>query len=506
VDGEAAERIAELEAENAVLRERCELYERVVEEQRLVIAAQAEQIRELREQVAGLVEKIAVLEKVLKGDSSNSSRPPSSDSDTAKNKRVIPNARKLRKGAKRPKGKQPGAPGSTLRAIPNPDEIVPHPPVRCRGCGGGLGEATVVSVVCRQVFDVPVPKVVVVEHRAERRRCGCGCETTAEFPPEATAPACYGPKVKAYAIYLMVRQHIPQERCSEALAEMFGLDVSVGTLNNWLSEAARALGGFLAAVAAALGRARVMHADETSVRHAKTKVWFHVYSTVLLTLLRAHPSRGNKAILAGPLMGYRGIAVHDRYSAYFGYVCGHALCNAHVIRNLASVAATSSQKQWAEAFIELLIKAKHQVEAAKQAGLSGLTTEQLDQTRRKWDQLCSQALAANPDPPGGKERTNQQKASYNLAFAMKQHRDLFLKFTTNFDVPFDNNQAERDLRMVKIQAKISGEFRSLHGAQRFADIRSYIATTIKHGLNTLDNLARLYTPEGAWLPPLVTDG
>jgi transposase len=460
----------------------------------------------LREQVAGLVEKVAVLEKVLKGDSSNSSRSPSSDSDTAKNKRVIPNARKLRKGAKRPKGKQPGAPGSTLRAIPNPDDTLTYRPPRCRGCGGGLGGAVVVGVVARQVFDIPVPKVVVVEHRAERRRCGCGCETTAEFPAEATAPACYGPKVKAYAIYLMVRQHIPQERCAEALAELFGLDVSVGTLNNWLSEAARALGGFLAAVAAALGRARVMHADETSVRHAKGKVWFHVYSTVLLTLLRAHPTRGNKAILAGPLMGYRGIAVHDRYSAYFGYVCGHALCNAHVIRNLASVATTGSQKRWAEAFIALLIKAKDQVEAAKQDGMTGLTGEQLGQIRQQWDRLCVQASTANPDPARGRERTNQQKESYNLALAMRQHRDLFLKFTTAFDVPFDNNQAERDLRMVKIQAKISGEFRSLHGAQRFADIRSYISTTIKHGLHTLDNLTRLYTPEGAWLPPIAPEG
>jgi len=477
---QAVARIAWLEAENA---------------------AQAARITELETLVGVLLDKITVLEKLLKGDSSNSSRPPSSDPGTAKNKRPIANSRKLGKGAKRSQGKQPGAAGSTLRALADADRVVVHAPTRCRGCGNGLDDAMVVGVSARQVFDIPAPTVVVTEHQAQRRRCRCGCETVAVFPPEASAPACCGPNVKAYAIYLLCRQHVPQQRCAEALAEMFNVSVSVGTLNNWLTEASESLTEFTATVGVALGQAPVVHVDETPVRHGKGKAWFHVCSTAMLTLLWASKTRGHHAIKVGPLSTYTGTAVHDRYAAYFTYDCDHALCNAHLIRNLAGVGIVHSQQAWTNAFIELLTDTNTTVNTARAAGATRLTPPQQAAIRHRWDLLCEQALAANPDPTSRRGRNSYERDSHNLAIALGVHRDRFLAFTTNFQIPFDNNQAERDLRMIKLQAKISGEFRSLHGAQRFATIRSYISTTTQHGLSVLTNIADLYTANGAWLPP-----
>lgn len=326
--------------------------------------------------------------------------------------------------------------------------------------------------------------------------------TAGVFPTVATAPACYGPNIKAYAIYLLCRQHIPQERCTEALNEMFGVTVSVGTLNNWLTEAAANLAGFTTAVGVLLGLAPVVHVDETPVRHGKGKAWFHVCSTRLLTLLWASKTRGQIAIRQGPLPTYTGTAVHDRYAAYFAYTnAGHALCNAHLIRNLAGVGHHRTQTAWTERMITMLTDTKTVVDAAKAAGHTELTATQLAAIRQRWDDCHAAGLAANPPPPSGRDRNDYEKASYNLAVAIGAHRDLFLKFTTDFAVDFDNNQAERDLRMVKLQAKISGEFRSIHGAERFATIRSYISTTTKHGLRVLTNLAHIYTTNGPWLPP-----
>lgn len=203
-------RIDELEVENAALRAR---------------------VAELNEQVALLGGKVANLEKLLGRDSSNSSKPPSSDTGAPKTNRPENANRAARRALARKQGKQPGAPGSTLRRVGDPDEVLTHRPDRCRGCDGPLDDAELVGISSRQVFDVPDPSVVVTEHRTERRRCDCGCVTTGEFPPEATAPACYGPSIKAHALYLMCAQHLPWERCAQALADLFGVAVSTGALD-----------------------------------------------------------------------------------------------------------------------------------------------------------------------------------------------------------------------------------------------------------------------------------
>jgi transposase len=321
------ERIVELEVENAALRAR---------------------VVELSDTVVALTGKVADLEKVLGRNSSNSGKPPSTDSGTDKSKRPENANRAQRRAMGRKQGKQPGTPGSTLRQVADPDEVVLHRPARCRSCDAGLADAEVVGTAARQVFDVPEPDRVVTEHRAERRRCACGCETTAEFPPEATGPACYGPSIKAHAVYLMCAQHLPRERCAQALEDLFAVAVSTGTLDNWMREAADALVGFLVVVAAQLHAAPVVHADETPVRSEKASLWFHVCSTALLTLLWV--GRRDKATIArGPLGDYQGIVVHDRLVSYFSYGAGHALCNAHILRSLNALLANPRQRAWARA-------------------------------------------------------------------------------------------------------------------------------------------------------------
>lgn len=470
--------MAELEAENKALRARME---------------------ELNEQVALLLGKVADLEKLLGRNSSTSSKPPSTDPGSAKSARPENANRAAGRALGRRQGKQPGTPGTTLAQVADPGVVVIHRPLHCGACERTLDDAEVVATTARQVFDVPDPTVIVVEHRAERRRCGCGCETTAAFPPEATAPASYGPSIKAHALYLLCAQHLPRERCAQALADLFGVAVSTGTLDNWMREAADALVGFLAAVAAQLQAAPVVHADETSVRSGKASLWVHVCCTAVLTLL--HVGRRDKATIeAGPLGDYNGTIVHDRLAAYFNYGSGHVLCNAHILRSLNELLANHRHQQWARAFIDLIVDTKRHVEVARAAGNTQLSAYRRRQVRQRWDDLCEQAARAAPAAAPGCRLYGTDKDAHNLAVALNEHRGLFLAYTADLTLPFDNNAAERDLRMVKLQAKISGEFRSRTGAERFAAIRSYIATNRKQAQNIHQHLKDLYTPAGAWLP------
>lgn len=479
---DAQARIDELEVENAALRAR---------------------VAELNGQVASLAGKVADLEKLLGRNSSNSSKPPSSDAGGAKTARPENANRAARRAMARKQGKQPGAPGFTLSQVPEPDLVIVHRPARCRACDRSLSDREVVGTSSRQVFDVPDPAVVVTEHRTERRRCRCGCVTTAVFPADATAPACYGPSIKAHALYLMCAQHLPRERCAQALADLFGVSVSTGTLDNWMREAAAALVGFLLAVTAQLRAAPVVHADETSVRSAKTALWVHVTCTAVLTLL--HVGRRDKATVeAGPLGGYTGTIVHDRLAMYFNYGAGHVLCNAHILRSLNALLANHRHRPWAQGFIDLIVDTKRRADAARAAGKPQLTAYRQRKIRKRWDELCDQAARAAPAATPGTQLYGTNKDARLLAVALATHRDLFLAYTRDLTLPFDNNQAERDLRMIKLQAKISGEFRNPTGAARFAGIRSYISTNRKQAQPIHRHLKNLFTPTGAWLPTPAT--
>lgn len=490
-------RIAELEAENAALRE-------TVAAQRAALKSYGELEGKLGAQAA-LIERlearVAELERERGRNSGNSSLPPSRDDAEARATRAARRQAKRDKGKRAP-GKQPGDPGAHLARVADPDRVVGHVPVRCRGCGAGLGDAEVCGTEHRQVFDLPEQRREVTEHVAERRRCGCGCQTTAAFPPEATAPAVWGPRVRAYGLYLMNRQLIPVERTAEILADLLGAPVSAGWLAGLAAEAADGLAEFIDDLAERVAGEDVVHVDETGARVGGVKWWFHVACTAVLTFLGVHRRRGVAATDdLGVLARVRGTLVHDRWAPYWRYTkAAHAVCNAHILRDLAGVAEVASQRSWANAMTALLLDAKRRAEAAA-SGLEAVPRGQRAALRARYNRIVADALAANPEP--SRKRDALERASYNLGVALRDHADEILRFTADLRVPFDNNQAERDLRMAKLQQKISGTFRTEDGARRFATVRSYIETGRKHGHNPIDLLVALFhgTP---WTVPSAT--
>jgi transposase len=243
--------------------------------------------------IAGLQVRVAELERRLGRDSSNSSKPPSSDG-LGKPSRA--ERRADERAERRRPGKQPGAPGAHLAQVAEPDEIAEHAPDRCGGCGAELAEAAVVGVEARQVFDLPPLRLGVVEHRAQRRRCACGTITAGAFPEHARAAACYGPGVRALVCYLCVHQHLPVDRAAQLLADVLGAGVATGTLAAVMAEGAAALGGFVEVVRAGLAVAPVAHFDETGARVAGRLHWVHSASTSLLSLFTVHPKRGKVAM------------------------------------------------------------------------------------------------------------------------------------------------------------------------------------------------------------------
>lgn len=428
-------------------------------------------------------------------NSKNSSKPPSSDGYT----KPAPKSRRRRSGKK--PGKQPGAPGKNLAPVTDPDEIVNHTPDHCEGCGDDLGDAPVTGEVRRQVFDLPPVEVRTVEHRAERRRCHCGHETSAPFPPEATGPTCYGPNLRALVCYLVVRQHIPIKRVAELMSDGYGIPVSTGTIVAMVQEGATRLDAFLASLRDQLAGADVVHADETGLRVEASLYWVHSASTAKLTLYHIDKKRGTPAMDAmGVIQHLSGVLVHDGWSSYRKYTAvSHALCNAHHLRELDSVAEVEGQG-WATDMVALLADTWHRVLDVKEAGATLFSATELLSIRAAYATIIAAGHVANPAPPpsGKRGRTKKSKAA-NLLERLDIYADDVLRFATDFRVSFDNNEAERQVRMVKVQQKISGGFRTKAGATAWLAVRSYLATVMKNGENPLGAMQRLMAAD-PWMP------
>lgn len=447
--------------------------------------AENERLRRANAELAARVEE---LEARLGQNPRNSSRPPSSEGYAK------PPARRTG-GGRRP-GKQPGSGGAHLAQVADPDEVVVHAPPACRDCGAGLGDAPVVDVSTRQVFDLPPLRLGVTEHRAQRRRCACGTATTAAFPDGVSAPACYGPGVRALIAYLGVHQHLPTDRLAQLLGDVLGAPLATGTVAAVVAQAGAVVAPAVQAIREQLAAAPVAHFDETGARVAGSLHWLHSASTAELTLVTAHAKRGVEAIdAAGVLPAFHGTAVHDGWAPYRRYdEVTHALCNAHHLRELTAVA--ESGQDWAGHLIDVLVTAKRHVDDARAVGAERLHPDVDAALRARYDGHLAQGHAANPTPPApGAARS---KAA-NLLARLERYRDDVLRFTVDFAVPFDNNQAERDLRMAKLQQKISGCWRTLTGAESFCAIRSYISTARKQGAGVLDALRAAFTGR-PWLP------
>jgi transposase len=456
-------------------------------------------VSELEAANAGLQARVTELERRLGRDSSNSSKPPSSD---GLGKPARAQRRDAGQAQGRRPGKQPGAAGAHLAQVAEPDEVRWHTPGRCGGCGADLADAPVVGVEARQVFDLPPLRLLATEHRAERRRCACGTTTAAAFPDHVRAVACYGPGVRALVCYLCVHQHLPVDRAAQLLADVLGAPLATGTLAAVLAEGAAGLDGFLATVRDQLAAAPVAHFDETGARVAGRLHWVHSASTSLLTLLSVHAKRGKVAMdQAGVLPRFAGVAVHDGWAPYWRYEdVRHALCGAHLLRELELITEEPGQG-WAAGMAELLVDVKLACDRARAAGFQRVDDDARARLHTRYERLLADGQAANPSPPVSGRRPGRPRRSpaARLLARLDTHRVEVLGSLDDCRVPFDNNQAERDLRMVKLQQKISGCWRTPAGAEAFLALRSYLATARKQGRNPLAVLGQLF--EGRpWLP------
>lgn len=449
--------------------------------------------------IESLVARVGDLEVRLGKNSRNSSQPPSSDNPFTK-----PPTRSLRGRSGRRPGKQPGDPGARLEPRAEPDEVRAHVPQRCDGCGQDLTAGEIVGERRRQVFDLPRVWLRVTEHRAQRRRCGCCARvSTAAFPAEATAATCYGPGVAALGTYLVGRQHLPVARAAELMADCLGAPVSTGWVAGLLPSAADRLGPFTATVREQLAAAPVAHFDETGARVASRLWWVHVACTRGLTLYHRAPSRGSKsADLGGVLPGFTGVAVHDGLTSYRHYTTPHALCNAHHLRELTALdeSVRHAGITWPKEMATLLREINTAVKTAKAEGRADLPTRDLARFRHRYRALIARGRAAHPPPPPtGKQGRPKLGVAGSLVRRLDLYQDDVLRFATDFTVPFDNNQAERDIRMIRLQQKISTSWRAEHGIDDFLTVRSYLSTARKHRRNALDVLRELFTTT-PWLP------
>ncbi len=449
----------------------------------------AEQIPQLQQQNQQLADRVKRLEDRLGKDSHNSSKPPSSDALTKK-----PRPKSLREKSERSSGAQPGHPGRTLPFAEQPDHTVVHRPDHCQHCGTSLGEAPVLTTERRQVFDLPALALVVTEHQVQTCCCPhCGTSHRADFPETVSAPVQYGPGVKGLVAYLMHFQLLPYERVGTLMQDLFGAPLSEGTLLSTTQHAFVALASVEADIVAALKKAKRLHCDETGQRIHGTLHWLHVTSTERLTYYASHPKRGKKALDAiGILPGYQGRVSHDGWSAYSAYPCQHSLCNSHHLRELTAI-QEQQQQPWARQMKALLLQIKQAVEDAGERGAPRLHPLLECRFEGRYRALLAAGYAANAPPePTGRPGRDAQTPARNLLVRLDQGQTAVLAFMYDFSVPFDNNQAERDLRMMKVKQKISGGFRSQEGADAFCRIRGYICTLRKQGHQVLSALQSVF--------------
>ncbi len=464
---------------------------RQVHQLNLTVKDLNKQLKEAHQQTR--LAREAHLAHLLK-NSQNSSLPPSKDP----RKRT----RSLREKSGKRVGGQPGHPGTTLNFASQPDRVIIHSPGSCYLCGSSLSSSDTTGRERRQVHDLPPQKIEVTEHQAQTKVCGrCGAKNTAPFPAGVKAPVQYGEGVRSVAAYLMGYQLIPYERCAEAMGDLFDCQLSPGTLATLLKGCARELDEPLLLIKEGLRKSAVLGVDETNLRVAKRQDWVHVSATDKLTLLVHNKKRGTPAIESiGILPRYEGVAVHDGFSSYDQYgQCRHSQCNAHILRELNYVIETS-KPQWAVEMKVLLLEIKAVVEKAREGGKKRLPSSRKGRFLRAYGELIEMAeklygtlkrksgRAKKPKPVESVIRAAARK----LACRLSDKRDEILLFMQDFAVPFDNNQAERDLRMLKVKQKISGCFRTEKGADEWCRLRSYVATMKKQGQGVMETIRRVF--------------
>jgi transposase len=446
-----------------------------------IIAAQ-------REIIATLTARVADLERQLGLNSTNSGKPPSSDG-----LKKPPRSQSLRGQSGKKTGGQKGHPGETLCQIAEPDETINHFPEVCGGCGGTLAQAEAICFAARQVFDLPEPQpLVVTEHRAHACVCPrCGEQTKATFPEDVSAPVQYGKRIGAFVLYLLHYQFLPEKRLAELINDLFGVTIATATIARISQDAASRFQGFADTVRDKIAAAPVKHLDETGFRTGGKTQWLHIACTLLLTFYRVCTKRGSL------LANVTGTIVHDHWKPYYTMPgVTHALCNAHHLRELQALIEIEKE-DWARKMQCLLRRACHAVTLARAQDVA-LDPRLLALIGRRYEAILAEGFtfheAQDPLVPpslNAKRRGRPKRRSgHNLLLRLRERQPDVLRFLTDPNIPFTNNQAERDGRMMKLRQKISGGFRSTNGASDFAVIRTLISTARKQGWGLLDTLSR----------------
>lgn len=435
----------------------------------------------LRAENAFLKEKVADLERRLKQNSRNSSKPPSSDGLSKPNQNSKNTS--LRKTGKHQSGGQKGHPGQTLSPVENPDQIFRHALNICPGCMTDVSSTPCQKVESRQVFDLPAPKIEVTEHQVEVKNCPhCGLKIKANFPEAVSAPVQYGVNIQAQATYFQNQQLIPEDRVQEIFQTLYGLKISTATIVSYSRRLFEKLEAFSSEVLEEVKNAWVKHLDETGFRIAGKTQWLHVASTENLTYYHVSPKR--KSLLEG----MKGVVVHDYWRPYFKLEnVWHALCNAHHLRELN--ARIEDKESWARHMKRLLLfgwklKEHH--------GKAGVPFEKICSFVQIYNRIIQKGLwfheALGSLPKLGRGKSAKRKG-HNLLLRLQNYQ-IVLRFLWDPKTPFTNNLAERDLRMMKCRQKISGGFRTFEGSVRFARIRGFISTARKQKWDVMDAIRR----------------
>jgi len=480
-----------------------------VEELVKALEAQQAENQTLRNDLAKALERleeanarIKQLEGQAAKDSHNSSKPPSTDGF----KEPLRRTQSLREKSGKKSGGQPGHPGKTLMQVEQADQTVRLTVEQCHGCHQELAEVSLCRTERIQVFDLPRVHLQVTEYHVEVKACPrCQAETRADLPDGLTpASAQYGPNVKTLAVYLACLHLLPLARVCQILSDLVGTTFSQASVLAACQQSASAVTPVLQRIKTALQTSRVVHNDETGFRVEKKRWWLHVAATGWFTLYLAHPKRGKEAIDAMEILpNFRGTSMHDSLSSYLHYGCIHALCGVHYLRELTFVCERFEQR-WAKEMKALLLEIKASVQQAREEGMTSLPPAVKQDFERRYTHLVQTGMAANPPPHkrAGQRGAPKKSDALNLLIRLHQHQDLILRFMHDFAVPFDNNRAESDLRMMKLRQKISGCFRTQQGAAIFCDLRSYLSTMQKQGVHLLTAL-RSAIVGSPLLPPLL---